>query len=40
MYRHVWRPRDVVVWDNIALQHAREVFDPKYKRHLQRVRIG
>jgi len=40
MYRHVWRPRDVVVWDNIALQHAREVFDPKYKRHLQRVQIG
>ncbi|HTK00364.1 MAG TPA: TauD/TfdA family dioxygenase [Bordetella sp.] len=40
MYRHVWRPKDVVVWDNIALQHAREVFDPKYKRHLQRVQIG
>jgi taurine dioxygenase len=40
IYRHVWRPKDLVVWDNIALQHAREVFDPQYKRHLQRVQIG
>jgi taurine dioxygenase len=40
IYRHVWRPRDVVVWDNLALQHARENFDPRHKRHLQRVQIG
>jgi alpha-ketoglutarate-dependent taurine dioxygenase len=40
IYRHVWRPRDVVVWDNIALQHAREDFDPKHRRHLQRVQIA
>lgn len=23
-YVHVWRPQDLVVWDNVALQHARE----------------
>lgn len=40
IYRHHWQPRDVVVWDNIALQHARETFNPKYRRHLQRVQIG
>jgi alpha-ketoglutarate-dependent taurine dioxygenase len=40
IYRHHWQPKDVVVWDNIALQHARETFDPKYHRHLQRVQIG
>jgi len=40
IYRHHWKPRDVVVWDNLALQHARETFDPKYRRHLQRVQIG
>lgn len=40
IYRHHWRPKDVVVWDNLALQHARETFDPKHRRHLQRVQIG
>ncbi|MEM9175800.1 MAG: TauD/TfdA family dioxygenase [Myxococcota bacterium] len=23
-YVHAWRPHDLVVWDNVALQHARE----------------
>ena len=40
MLRHKWRPRDLVVFDNLALQHARDTFDPKYRRHLQRVQIG
>jgi alpha-ketoglutarate-dependent taurine dioxygenase len=40
IYRHRWRPKDVVVWDNLALQHARETFDSQYRRHLQRVQIG
>lgn len=40
IYRHHWQPKDVVVWDNIALQHARETFDPSYRRHLLRVQIG
>jgi taurine dioxygenase len=40
IYRHKWRRGDLIVLDNIALQHARETFDPKYSRHLQRVQIG
>jgi taurine dioxygenase len=40
IYRHKWHTKDVVVWDNLALQHSRETFDPKYPRHLQRVQIG
>lgn len=40
IYRHVWRTDDVVVWDNLALQHAREDFDKKYERHMQRVQIA
>ncbi len=40
MYRHVWQPLDLVVWDNIKLQHARTDFDPKYRRHLRRTQIA
>ncbi len=39
-YAHAWRPGDIVVWDNLALQHARTDFDPKYKRHIRRVQIA
>jgi taurine dioxygenase len=40
IYTHAWRPGDLVLWDNIALQHARNNFDPKYNRHLRRVQIA
>ncbi len=40
VHRHTWRPNDLVVFDNIALHHRRENFDPKYSRHLKRVQIG
>ena len=39
-YRHVWRPGDVLLWNNIALQHARTDFDPREKRTLRRVPIA
>ena len=38
--RHVWHPRDLVVWDNLALQHARTEYDPSRRRHLRRTQIG
>ena len=38
-HSHAWRDQDLVVWDNLALQHSRETFDPKYRRHLQRLQI-
>jgi alpha-ketoglutarate-dependent taurine dioxygenase len=40
VYKHVWRPGDLVVWDNLQLQHARTNFDPKYRRHLRRTQIA
>jgi taurine dioxygenase len=39
-YRHEWRVGDVVVWDNIALVHARTAFDPAGARTLQRVTVS
>ena len=39
-YRHVWRPGDVLLWNNIALQHARTDFDAREKRTLRRVPIA
>jgi alpha-ketoglutarate-dependent taurine dioxygenase len=39
-YRHVWSVGDLVVWDNVRLQHARTHFDRKHRRHLRRTQIG
>jgi taurine dioxygenase len=39
VYRHRWQVGDVVVWDNIALQHGRAPFDPGERRSLRRVQI-
>ena len=39
-YRHTWRPGDVLVWNNITLQHARTDFDPSQRRTLRRVPIA
>ena len=37
---HQWRTGDLVVWDNLLLQHARSDFDSaKYRRHLRRLQI-
>lgn len=37
---HHWQPGDLVVWDNLALQHCRPALDPKLPRRLQRVASG
>ena len=37
---HRWRNGDVIVWDNIALQHSRSNLDRVGKRLLQRVIVG
>ncbi|MFM8679322.1 MAG: TauD/TfdA dioxygenase family protein [Alphaproteobacteria bacterium] len=39
-YRHRWRVGDLLLWDNIVLQHAREPFDPRARRTLRRVPIA
>jgi taurine dioxygenase len=37
LHRHHWRTGDLVIWDNIALQHGRAPLDGTFTRHLQRV---
>jgi taurine dioxygenase len=36
-YRHAWREHDLVVWNNLALQHARTPFDNTHARTLRRT---
>jgi taurine dioxygenase len=39
-YAHHWRNGDLIVWDNLALQHARPPVPHGVVRTLQRVEIG
>jgi alpha-ketoglutarate-dependent taurine dioxygenase len=39
-YEHRWAPHDLIVWDNIALQHARRTFPPGTPRSLRRLQVG
>ena len=36
-YTHVWRPGDLLMWDNRCLQHARTDFPTSQRRLLRRV---
>lgn len=41
-YRHVWRPGDILIWDNCAVQHIA-TFDyewPRHRRSMQRITVG
>ena len=40
VYAHQWREGDLVVWDNIALQHARAEVSPDTRRTLRRVLVN
>jgi alpha-ketoglutarate-dependent 2,4-dichlorophenoxyacetate dioxygenase len=38
VYRHVWQPGDLVIWDNRATMHRGRYFDDtKHRRELRRV---
>lgn len=39
VYEHHWRKGDLIVWDNLAVQHARSAFGSE-ERTLQRVSIA
>ncbi|HZP28337.1 MAG TPA: TauD/TfdA family dioxygenase, partial [Acidimicrobiia bacterium] len=39
-YEHTWQLHDLVVWDNVSLQHGRTEFPPTERRCLRRVQIG
>ncbi len=38
-YEHDWRTGDLILWDNLVLQHARLPFDPNVTRTLRRTAI-
>jgi alpha-ketoglutarate-dependent taurine dioxygenase len=40
IYQHAWKAKDLIIWDNRSLQHARTNFDPNEKRTLRRVPIA
>jgi taurine dioxygenase len=40
VYTHFWRVGDLVVWDNVAVQHARDDVRPGSGRTLRRVPVG
>ncbi len=38
IYRHIWQPHDLVIWDNRATMHrARPFDDTRYRRELRRT---
>jgi alpha-ketoglutarate-dependent taurine dioxygenase len=39
IYEHVWRPGDLLIWDNRCTLHARTDFDPSERRVLRRMAI-
>jgi taurine dioxygenase len=39
IYEHVWRPGDLLIWDNRCTLHARSDFDASERRLLRRVAI-
>jgi taurine dioxygenase len=39
IYEHVWRPGDILMWDNRCTLHARTDFSPDERRLLRRVTI-
>ena len=32
IYKHLWEPGDLLVWDNLSTLHQREVIDPAFSR--------
>jgi taurine dioxygenase len=40
LYEHRWTTGDLVIWDNLRLQHARPAFAPGLRRRLQRVVVA
>lgn len=40
VYRHQWRERDLVLWDNRCMLHRAEGFDGRHARVLHHVRVS
>jgi alpha-ketoglutarate-dependent taurine dioxygenase len=40
VYDHHWEPRDLLIWDNLVLQHGRRQNPNAVRRSLRRVTMG
>lgn len=40
IYEHDWEVGDLLIWDNIAMQHGRDAIPPGCRRRLQLVVLG
>jgi alpha-ketoglutarate-dependent taurine dioxygenase len=40
VYEHDWEPRDLVIWDNLVLQHGRRENPNAVRRSLRRITMG
>jgi taurine dioxygenase len=40
VYTHVWKNGDLVVWDNLAMHHARPALDGVARRSLRRIAVA
>ncbi len=41
VYRHAWRPRDLVMWDNRAVLHRGRPWDAaKHRRGMDRTTVA
>ena len=41
LFKHVWHMGDLVIWDNIAVQHGRgDLIGTEGPRMLQKVKLG
>ncbi|MDA0369661.1 MAG: TauD/TfdA family dioxygenase [Proteobacteria bacterium] len=38
-YRHVWKPHDLVFWDNRCTMHHATTYDPSFARHMHRTTV-
>jgi len=40
VYRHAWRPGDVVMWDNRGTMHRASAYEPTARRIMRRVELA
>jgi alpha-ketoglutarate-dependent taurine dioxygenase len=40
VYRHLWQPGDLVIWDNRSMLHRAQGFDDRHRRVMHHVRVA
>ncbi|NJN82346.1 MAG: TauD/TfdA family dioxygenase [Caldilineaceae bacterium] len=39
VWRHQWRPGDLIMWDNRCTMHRRDSFDDSQRRYMRRTQV-